>query len=232
MFYLNDVADGTGLSPVQWAIAMRPGLWQELTAIWPCRYNTTRCTTMTATGLNTTVPQIDAADMTRMRDDLRRRKVLTIDGVDYPVVLDNGIFEHTNVNNANVPAGNYASSIYVVPITAAGGWPVTYREHVDYRGASADVALLRGMEQFFWTDNGVWSWAYEQVKWCYKLALKTEQRVVLRTPHLAGRIDAVRYSPLQHERERLDTSSAYFMDGGSSLVTGTFQTPYAVWTSR
>jgi hypothetical protein len=231
MWYLNDVADGTGLAPVQWVIAMRAGLWRELTEIWPCKYHTNKCAAaMTDANAQVTV---DGTAMTAARNDLRRRMVLEIDGVEYPVVLDNGIFEHTNVNNANVPAGSFASSIYVVPLTASGGWPTTYREYVDYRKASADVALLNGMNQFFWSDNGVWSWAYEQIKWCYKLSLKTEQRVILRTPHLAGRIDAVRYAPLQHERERLDPAGAYFMDGGSSLLTGTFtETPYAAWTSR
>ncbi len=231
MWYLNDVAEGTGLAPVQWVIAMRPGLWWKLTDCWPCRYNTSGCTVRDTSNIDA-VPQIDAADMTRQRDEMRRNLRLPINGVEYPVVLDGGIFEHNNTNNANLAAGEFASSIYVVPLTATGGWPITYREYVDYRGASADVALLKGMEQFFWTDNGVWSWAYEQVKWCFKLSLKTEQRVILRAPQLAGRIDAVKYVPLQHERERLDTSSAYFRDGGVSLRGGTFQTPYAVWTTR
>lgn len=224
MWYLNDVADGTGLAPVQWVIVMRPGLWRKLTDCWPCRYNTFGCTTRD-TGAIDAVPSIDAAAMTAYRDNLRRNKILTIDGVDYPVILDQGIFEHNNINNGNLLPGQYASSLYVVPITASGGWPVTYREYVDYRRAAGDVALLKGMEQFFWSDNGVWSWAYEQIKWCYKLSLKTEQRVILRTPHLAGRIDRIRYTPLQHERD-IQPSDAYFMDGGVSLRGGTLTSPY------
>lgn len=230
MWYLNDVAEGTGLAPVDWVIAMRAGLWHELTKCWPCRYNTTGCTVIDTANIDT-VPSIDAADMTAQRDAMRQGLYIDIEGRRYPVVLDVGIAEATNITNASVPRGSYASSIYVIPVSVTGGWPATYREHVDYRQAAADVRLLRGMEQFFWSDSGVWSWAYEQVKWCYKLALKTEQRVVLRVPHLAGRIDHILYTPLQHERERLDTTSAYFMDGGVSLRGG-LSTPYAVWTSR
>jgi hypothetical protein len=70
----------------------------------------------------------------------------------------------------------------------------------------------------------------EYVKWCYKLSLKTEDRVILRAPQLAGRIDAVKYSPLQHERD-VDPSGSYFRDGGVSLRGG-LTAPYAVWSSR
>jgi hypothetical protein len=69
-------------------------------------------------------------------------------------------------------------------------------------------------------------WAIENNNFCYKLKVKTEPRIILRTPQLAGRIDAVRYSPLQHVREA-NPSSPYWVDGGVSLrpdVSG-----YHVW---
>jgi hypothetical protein len=103
-------------------------------------------------------------------------------------------------------------------------------EYVDYRQAQMDVNLLNGMQEFWWTDNGFFSWAYEGIKWCYKLALKNEPRVVLRTPQLAGRIDAVMYSPLQHLRDS-NPSSVYWADGGVS-IRGGLSTPYAVWSGR
>jgi hypothetical protein len=103
-------------------------------------------------------------------------------------------------------------------------------EYTDFRQAQADVNLLRGSQSFFWTDQGFYSWATSYVKWCYMLSLKVEPRVVVRAPHLAGRIDAIKYTPLQHERDR-DPSGAYFADGGVSLRAG-LTAPYAVWTSR
>jgi hypothetical protein len=175
---------------------------------------------------------VDGTDMVAQRDAMRRSKTIMIDGETYPVITDTAIFEHNNINNANVPAGQFASSIYVIPMTVTGGFPVTYMEYVDFRRAQADVNLLRGMEQFFWTDSGFFSWAYEQVKWCYKLSLKVEPRVVLRAPQLAGRIDAVRYAPLQHERD-VDPSSSYFMDGGFSINPSTaLSDPYAIWSAH
>jgi len=229
MWYLNDIADNTGLSPVNWVIVMRPGLWHELSACWPCRYNTYRCTTRDTSSIDA-VPSIDAADMTTVRDSMRSGKYIDIEGVRYPVITDTGINELTPADNANIIPGQYASSIYAVPLSIQGGFPVTYMEYLDYRQAQADVSLLRGTENFWWTDQGFYSWAIEYVKWCYKLSLKVEPRVVLRAPHLAGRIDAVKYEPLQHERD-IDTSSDYFKDGGVSLRGG-LSAPYAVWSTR
>jgi hypothetical protein len=162
-----------------------------------------------------------------MRDDMRNRKKITVNGTEYDVVLDTGIFEHNNVNNGNLAPGQYASSIFFLPLTIQGNFPVLYREHVDYRDsiATANTSLLRGMNTF-WTDDGIYSWAYEEEKWCYKLAGKTEQRVVLRTPWLAGKIQHVLYTPLQHLRDA-DPSSPYWLNGGVSARTHT--RGYAVW---
>ena len=69
-------------------------------------------------------------------------------------------------------------------------------------------------------------WAYDDANFCYKLKVKTEQRVVLRTPQLAGKVQNVKYSPLQHLRS-YDPDSPYFANGGVS-VRGD-ETTYAVW---
>jgi hypothetical protein len=229
MWYLNDIATNTGVAPVNWVIVMRPGLWHELSACWPCQYNTYRCSAWDHAN-SSNVGMIDASDMTQVRDAMRQGMYIDIEGIRYPVITDTGIREMNPADNANILPGQYASSIYAVPLTIQGGFPVTYMEYLDYRMAQTDVSLLRGMETFWWTDQGFYSWALEQIKWCYKLALKVEPRVVLRAPQLAGRIDAVRYAPLQHERDS-DTSSSYFRDGGVSLRTG-ISAPYSVWSAR
>ena len=72
----------------------------------------------------------------------------------------------------------------------------------------------------------MYSWAVDQNRWCYQLSLKIEPRVVLRTPHLAGRLDYVKYVPLQHLRES-DPASPYNADGGVSFRTPT--AAQAVW---
>ena len=224
--YLHTNAERMGLMPVQWIIAIRPELWEQLTACWPCAYNTNKCASQSETGATTV---IDGREMVTLSDAMRNGLFIDINGRRYPVIKDVGIFEHNNVNNEHLLPGQYASSIYMVPLTIIGGMQVAYREHVDYREAQPDIAFMRGMEGF-WTDGGAYNWALEQIKWCYKFAAKTEQRVVLRTPQLAGRIDAVGYQPLQHFRDS-DPTSAYHFDGGVSVRPG-MSTPYAIWSGR
>lgn len=227
-WYLNNNAVTMGLDPVEWVVCMNPNLWYELSAVWPCAYNTNRC----VDGLTTTGASVvlDGRENTRDRDAMRNGMYLDINGRRYRVVTDTSIYEHNNANNANLDPGEYASSLYMVPLTIAGNFPVTYREYVDYRQASSDINLLRGKEEFFWTDNGMYSWAIEQIKWCYKLALKTEQRIILRTPQLAGRVDAIKYIPTQHLRDS-DPSSPYFKDGGVS-IRGMLGEPLSQWAAR
>jgi len=224
MYYLENLASSTGMGPVRWVLAMRPQLWFELSACWPCSYLTDRCKNTGRIGQD--VVTVQGAEQVSMRDSMRNSLSIPINGVYYDVVLDTGIVENNNGTNGNIPVGQFASSIYAVPITAVGGFPVTYREYVDYRQAAPDEALLRNKQSWFNTDAGMYSWTYLEKRWCYSLSLKTEQRVVLRTPQLAGVIQNVLYSPLQHLREP-DYSSSYHVDGGVSLRSA--GTRYAVW---
>lgn len=222
-FFLNYNADRMGLDPAQWVIAMRPELWYELSAVWPCQYNTNRCATAVIGGQSRVF--IDGRENVAERDRMRRGMTIDVNGRTYPVVTDTGIFEDNNETNGNLIPGQFASSIYMVPLTITGGFPVTYMEYLDYRAGARDVALLRGRNDF-WTDDGVFSWTLEEEKWCYELTAKTEQRIILRTPQLAGRIDNVMYEPVQHLRSPYP-DSPYFADGGVSLRdTPTLQ---AVW---
>ena len=228
-YYLQWNAESSGLDPVEWVVAMRPNLWYELTACWPCRYMTNRC----ANTAGTSVGVINDDANIRMRDDMRARKVIPINGIEYPVVIDTGIFEHNNQNNANLAAGEFASTIYFVPLRVRSNAPgqgldVCQLQYLDYRAAQPEVNLLRNNGEFWWTDNGMYSWSYDGEKWCYKLCLRVEPRVVLRTPQLAGKIQNVKYTPLQHLREP-DPDSPYHFDGGVS-VRGT-GTRYAVWAA-
>ena len=224
-FYITSQAEQSGLAPVKHVWAMRPQLFFELSACWPCKYLTNRCSTTNTNNVGAVI--LNDNTNVNMRDDMRNRKKITVNGTEYDVVLDTGIFEHNNINNGNLAPGQYASSIFFLPLTIQGNFPVLYREHVDYRDsiATANTSLLRGMNTF-WTDDGIYAWAYEEEKWCYKLAGKTEQRVVLRTPWLAGKIQHVLYTPLQHLRDA-DPASPYWRDGGVSARSHT--RGYAVW---
>ena len=222
-WYLRHIADRTGLMPVQWVLAMRPELWFELSAIWPCRYLTNRC----ADSAGSQVAVINDQVNVRMRDEMRNGMYIDINGRRYPVVVDDGIYEANNQNDANLAAGEYASSIYFVPIVIRGSFPVTYMEYLDYREAQTDTNLLQGTQGYWWTDNGMYSWSTTNKKgWCYQLHLRVEPRAVLRTPQLAGKIQRIKYTPLQHLRSPY-ADSPYFMDGGASIIGA--GTRYAVW---
>jgi len=222
-FFLKFNAEKMGLNPVRHVFVMRPELWFVLSECWPCAYNTNRCASFMSDA--NAMVNVSGTDMIALRDAMRNAGFIDVNGTRYPVITDMGINEQTPTDNALILPGQYASTIYFVPLTIQGNFPVTYIEHVDYRAWRDDVSLLRGTEEF-WTDDGKFSWAIEHVKWCYKLSLKTEQRVILRTPQLAGRIDNVLYQPLQHLRS-FDPSSEYFADGGVSLRAD--DQTFAVW---
>jgi hypothetical protein len=213
-FYVTHNARQMGLLPVEWVFVMRPEMWQELSEIWPCAYNTGKCSQILVPAANyAAATAIDGRENIAQRDSMRASETI------YRVILDDGIYEHTSATNSQqLNPGEYASSIYFVPLRVMG-FPVLYREYVDYKQGAADVGFLNNMQTFFWSDSGVFSWALEQIKWCYKLSLKTEQRIILRTPQLAGRLDDVMVAPLQHIRSS-NPSSAHFFDGGTSIRNG------------
>lgn len=221
--YLHFNADNMGLTPVTYALCMRAELWFILSAIYPCAYHTNKCSSMDTSGVDP-VPYVDSADMVGIRDAMREGMWIDINGRRYTVVLDSGIHEEDSTNSANVEPGFYASSIFFVPLTAAG-MRATYMEHIDYRAASPDVSLMRGLAPF-WTDGGMYYWAMEDEKWCIKLSVKAEMRVILRMPHLAGRIDDIMYRPTQHFRS-VYPDDPYFADGGVSMRPD--ETTFHVW---
>jgi len=206
-YYLFYNAERMGLDPVTWVVCMTAGMWEVLSEVWPCQYNTNRCASSMLGSSSQLI--VDGRQNVADRDAMRAGMYIDINGRRHRVITDTGI------NEDSIGFGTYQSSIYMIPLTITGGWPVTYLEHVNYAAGASDMALLRGTEQF-WTDGGMYSWAVEYEKWCYKLSCKTEQRVVLRTPQLAGRIDDILYEPLQHLREPYP-DSPYNEDGGVSL---------------
>lgn len=214
-FQVRDIATRTNMTPVTWALTMRPEAWFELSAIWPCRYLTHRCAVANNAAFNVNVT---GSEQIAMRDAMRNGLYIDINGNRYPVVLDDGIFEHTNINNASVPAGSWASSIYFVPLRARGNFPVLYWEHIDYRQLQRQLAPLGAGQRNtpFWTDNGRWLWVYRENGYCFDLQVKTEPRIILRTPHLAVKIQNVRYSPMEHLRSPFP-DSPYWKNGGSSF---------------
>jgi len=226
-YYLYHNAERMGLLPVTWAVVLRPELWQELSAVWPCRYLTHRCTTDTGTNPVVINDNVNVS----MRDAMRNGMYIDINGRRYPVITDDGIYEYTNITNANVPAGSYASSVYFVPLRIRGNFASTYWEYIDYRQIQTQLAGLGAGRSSvpFWTTEGRFLWVYRDQSYCFDLQALIEPRVILRTPHLAGKLQNILYTPLQHLRSPYP-DNPYFADGGLS-VRGQSTQNYSTWGS-
>jgi len=210
---LKYIAQRAGLDPAEWVIAMRWGLFYELTELWPIAYHTYRNTV----NVNNQTLVNNGMDLSAMRDKMRQGQYLLIDGVEVPVVLDEAIAETTPA------AGVFSSSIYFVPLTVLGGTPVTFWEYFNYDapGAAMEAARMFAPDGSYYTsDTGRFLWHRKPpTNYCIQVLAKTEPRLILLTPHLAGRLTNIYYSPLAHERESF-TSAGYYVDGGKTSRLG------------
>jgi hypothetical protein len=212
-YHVSTLAEDT-VGELEGFITMRPQVWKHLTEVWPCQYNTGQCATAVQGDASRLV--IDGRENISERDNMRRNMVIQINGKDYPVILDVGIVESTNADDAaNHDPGEYSSSIYFVPTRISGNLPVCYWQFLDFRLGAGDIALLNNMATF-WTDDGRFLWSYDSVHSCFKLKMRSEPRIVLRTPQLAWRIDNVLIAPALHNRE-FHPDHAHWTDGGISL---------------
>jgi hypothetical protein len=214
---LKYIAQRTGLDPAEWVIAMRWGLFYELTEIWPIAYHTYRNTVNNGTANQTQFLTNNGMDLSAMRDKMRQGQYLLIDGVEVPVVCDEAISE------TEAAKGVFSSTIYFVPLTVLGGTPVTFLEYFNYDapGAAMDAARIFAPDGSYYTsDTGRFLWHRKPpTNYCVQVLAKTEPRLLLLTPYIAGRLTNVYYSPLIHERDSF-TSAGYYTDGGKTSRLG------------
>lgn len=212
---LRYAARGAGLDPVKWAIVMPWSMFYEVTEVWPCAYLTYRCTNLNAGSTNF----VDGNDAIRLRDEMRGNiydrtgQYLLIDGERVQVVLDDGI------DAPGVGAGTFRSSIYFVPLTVLGNRPVTFMEYLDYDAPNGAMDMARALApagSYKTSDNGRFLWHMKPpTNYCVQMMAKSETRLILRTPHLAGRLTNIQYTPIAHERDPF-TDGAYFTNGGAT----------------
>ncbi len=210
--YLRWRAETSGIGgSVEWAFVMRPSLFWELTDVWPCAYNTYRCST--SLDADTDRQFVDAASQRRFADDMRQGNYLLVDGIRYPVILDAYMPETQPVG------GVFESDIYLLPLRVMGV-PTLYWEFFNEGNAelSAFLSTIPG-EAIKVTDGGAYIIWSKRTNLCYQLQAKTMLRLILETPWLAGRLNDVRYSPLQHEIEP-DPSAGYHLNGGLTSRPG------------
>lgn len=223
MYILEMRAVQQGLGPVDLRLVMRHQLFFELTRVWPLQYNTEVTNSLTS-GLDNVY-----LENVRMRDDMRNNQYLTINGKRYGVILDGCIPEDNRADNAALPVSGFASDIYIIPFSAMGGQLQTlYWEYFDYKQGPLQAAQDLRAGSWFWSDAGVFLWHVKPPdNWCIEAIVKTEPRLILRTPQLAGRLLNVGYVPLQHVNDVLP-SQDYWVNGG--VATGRpAPSPFSEW---
>lgn len=214
-YYVRHNAERQGLDPVSPVIVMRSPCWQVLSELIPLQRTVGSMMTFAAAAGQTI--NFNGTEVVNERDRFRSTKVIPLNGDMVPVIIDDGIPELNNANNANYAAGEYGSDIYILPLTYMGNRPALQIQYKDYRAIAAEIAGTGGMIDGYYrsTPDGRFAWAIVTNGACFKIQAFTEPRIILRTPQLAARIQNVKYVPLQHTREP-DQDSPYFYKGGVS----------------
>lgn len=203
------IAMRTGVEPVRWAFVMQEPLFYELTkvGIWPTAYLIGGTTVIDSDGQRVTMDAKDAIDM---RDQMRNGRFLILDGMQIPVIFDDGV-----PITDNAERGCFESSIYLVPFSVMGGGrSVLYGEYMQYQNPSINSVL--GMPVLAQV-HGAFLETPRQTNNCVVLDIMVEPRIILRTPWLAGRIDNIKFCPAEFTRQPFPTDD-YWINGG---VVGT-----------
>jgi hypothetical protein len=214
-WYVLKNAIGQRLTPVTHALVIRPEPWQILSQLVPVqRYQAAAIRYSTAAGITFNTDGTVVANET---ERLRQQLSIPLNGMNVPVIIDDGIDEQNNANNANLAAGEYSSDFYLVPLKYLGNRDGVYIEYKDFRFLQGEVAATAGLIGDFYrpSPDGRFAWTWVKDSWCFKVQAKIEPRIVLRVPQLAARIQNVKYVPIQHTRDP-NPDSSYFYKGGVS----------------
>jgi hypothetical protein len=117
-YYVRNNARGQRLDPVRYAVVMRPDLWHVYSSLQA--YQSILATLMNSTIPNNYTVNIDGAELVRERNAVRQGMFTFLNGERVDVIVDDGITEANNANDANLEAGEYASDVYLVPLRYMG----------------------------------------------------------------------------------------------------------------
>lgn len=213
-----------GLGVPEYIIAMRPELWMELSNIIPIqKYERVIAVINRVTNGRA---MVDASGAYSERDAIRASHLIPVNGRMIRVVEDDTIPETSLGNIAGVPT--FSSTIYGIPLTVLGGFPVTFWEYFNHANAQAAMIQQFAAGLTWTTDGGMFRWNTDYSKGCLKLNVDFDPRLRMRTPQIAWRINNVAYQPLQHFDD-WNPSGEYFVNGG--VTTGESQKYYAPWST-
>lgn len=220
--YVKHNAQTMGFMPVQWAWVMKDSLFRKLTEYWPCVFASSGCNATS----NDMSNNIDGLQQKAMQDEMYNGNFLWIDSQRIPVIVDDAIPYQSNVENGDLAPGEFASDIYLLPFTVRGGQQVLFMEYFDYSAPNGVMQAIRDgrLTNDYWTDGGRWLWTTRRTDWCVTWKARIQPRLRLQTPHLAGKLENVKWTPLQMFREPFNAQH-YFVNGG---ITSASNAPYDV----
>lgn len=220
----KQLAEDVGLSGVEWAWVMRRQKFLAMVDIWPCAYETYRCSTAAPAGTTATV-FVGSERATEMREQMLNGNYLLIDGEQVPVIIDNTMEE------LNVGGGNFQSDTYLLPMRGPGfeNNQITYLDYFNYRGPNGMqdiISKLGPQDEYRVSPDGRFAIHFlSGVSFCKQLEIRTRKRIIVRAPFLAARIEDERYSVYVHDRE-WQPGTSFFENGGATSFFGeTYQSP-------
>ncbi len=221
--YCVHKASRQGLGRPEYIIAMRPELWFEVSQVVPIqKYLQVLGAINSITNARATVNMNDVYDERNM---IRESMQIPVNGRMIRVVIDDSIVETNLGNILGIPT--YSSTIYGIPLTVLGGFPVTFWEYFNHGNGQEQVVQARASGLTWVTDGGQYRWFSDFSKGCLKLNAKFSPRLRMRTTQIAWRINNVAYQPLQHF-DTWNPDSVYHTNGG--VTQGETQLYYSSWS--
>lgn len=194
-----------GMDGVEYAIVMRPELWDIFIEYYTCGYYIYACAG------DTSSPNFrDATAQRTLLDEMRRDRYLLIDGDRIQVILDEGIPRETIGNQF------YNSDVYFVPISW-NGMPLLRLEYFAMDNQYINEFFNAfGFQTVTSINNGMFLVGHRNTGLCLEWHFQARMRLILETPFLAGRLDNVQYTTTRGFRDSFPGASNY-VNGGQSL---------------
>jgi len=207
------------LMPADWVVVMRPEQWQIASGLIPLQSVQAAIMNSAIQGTEWEIT-MDGSTLLKERDAMRENMLMPLNGRLHRVVEDDGITELNNATDGNLEAGEFAADNYLVPIRYLGNRPATWIEYKDFRFLTPEIEATDDLIGGFYRSSPDGRFNYNWVKngKCFKIQAEIEPRIILRTPQLAGRLQRVKYVPMQHLRSP-DPDSPYRFKGGVSTRT-------------
>jgi hypothetical protein len=180
-------AQHTNLLPVRWIIVMHPSTWDCLVNALPCDMAQPWCAMPSGVTQNIDLNSGTNLFYLAMREQVAQTMTLRLNGRMYNVVIDDA-----TPYTIDGTSGALEADIWFLPLTVRGRNVLTI-QHMDYSRLGAELALVPGSlrDAAGWTDGGRFHLTWNYRNWCFNIQMKTEWRIKLLTPQLAGRVTNV-----------------------------------------